>query len=105
MTWHPVRVVRKWVLLRVVVNVASLANEGHESVRALERYSVDWQVVGIGLGREVESGVRLSHGGDSTFAEEVKGFLEGVGINGREVEGKRLEEEWLKSRKVGDARF
>jgi len=101
--WHPLRVVRKWVLLRCVVQIAGLIGEGDGSVKVLERFGVDWQAVAIGLMREVSDGVDLSHGEGNAFKEEVRGFGEGVGIGGREVEGGLVGEMWGRLRRVADA--
>lgn len=91
------------MLLRCVVNVASLVSEGDGMVEALERFGVDWQVVGVGLAREVESGVELSHGAVSPFAVEVEGFLEGLGVKGKEVDGGMMGKEWGRLRRIADA--
>ena len=72
-------------------------------MQALERFGVDWQAVGIGLYGEVEDGVRLSHGEGNAFAVEVREFGEGLGIKGRVVERKLLEEMWRVLRRIADA--
>ena len=93
-------------MLRCVVNVASLVDEGNnEDVRALVKYNVDWQTVGIGLGKEVESGVALSHGLDCPLAMVGAGFLEGGGIKGVDVEKGRLKVEWAKLRRIAEGEF
>jgi len=86
-----------------VVQIAALVSEGDASVKILEKFRVDWQVVAIGLTREVQSGLRLSHGTGSPFAGEVKAFEEGLGIGGRDVDGEVLEEVWGSLRKLADA--
>lgn len=103
--WHPVRVVREWVLLRCIVQIAALVSERNASVEILGTFRIDWQVVAIGLAREVQGGVQWSHGLDNPFAGEVRAFVEGLGIKGRNVDGKVLEEVWQRLRKVANADF
>lgn len=71
----------------------------------LEEFRIDWQGVAIGLAREVQSGVQLSHGVGSPFAAEVKAFLEGLGIDGKDIDAELLEEMWGRLKKVADADF
>ncbi len=85
------------------MQIATLLGEGDASVKVLERFGVDWQVVAMGFAREVQGGVQLSHGLDSPFAGEVEAFVEGLGFEGRDVDGEVLEEVWRRLRKVADA--
>ena len=85
------------------MQVAGLGIEGDPGVKALEKFGVDWQVVGIGLLREVDDGVRLSHGLENLFAKEVKAFGEELGIAGRKVADGLLVEVWVELRKIADA--
>lgn len=101
--WHPLRVVRNWVLLRCVVQIATLLGEGDASVKVLQRVRVDWQIVAMGFAREVQGGVQLSHGLDSPFAGEVKAFVEDLGFERMDFDGEVLEEVWRRLRKVADA--
>lgn len=71
----------------------------------LEEFRIDWQGVAIGLAREVQSGVQLSHGVGSPFAAEVQAFLEGLGIDGKDIDAELLEEMWGRLKKVADADF
>lgn len=100
--WHPVRIVRKWVLLRLVVQIAALMSEGNASVKGLEKYGVDWQVFALGLLRDVEEGVGKSHGVDSVFAKEVEGFARDAGMGGRSVEGEAVGREMGKLRRIAE---
>lgn len=100
--WHPVRVVRKWVLLRLVVQIVQLASEGDGSVKALNRFEVDWQVVAVGLLGEVGEGVKLSHGEDSKFKTEVETFANGLGLSGMQVGIEVVRKEKEKLRRVAD---
>ena len=94
--------VRKWVLLRLVTQITGLLSEGDSSVRCLEKFSINWRTVATGLFQEVLDGVPRSHGSDSPFTAEVKGFGEGANI-GREKCDK--EEEWAKLRQVANDRW
>lgn len=100
-SWHPVRVVRKWVLLRLVTQIAGLVSEGDDSIKGLGKFSIDWQIVVMGLFWEVSDAAPHSHGSSSPFTAEVKAFGEGADI-GREKQEKHLLEEWAKLRKVAD---
>ena len=100
LSWHPVRVVRKWVLLRLVVQIAGLTQEKDENVKGLDRFEIDWRIVVEGLWREVSGGVVLSHGEENAFAEEVRIMGQGMGIRGAGLNMTNMEEEWAKLRKV-----
>ncbi|MCJ1449797.1 hypothetical protein MMC28_000125 [Mycoblastus sanguinarius] len=102
LNWHPVRIVRKWVLLRLVVQIAGLVSENDDSVKAMENFGIDWQIVAVGLYREIADGVIFSHGRESPFADQVKALGEGTGIVGASVGRKRVTEEWGTLRKVAD---
>ena len=102
LSWHPVRVVRKWVLLRLVTQIAGLVSEGDGSVKGLEKFGIDWQIVAMGIFREVSDGVSHSHGSDSPFTAEVKAFGEGAGLGREKLENGLLEAEWAKLRRVAD---
>ena len=103
-TWHPVRIVRKWVLLRLVTQIAYLHDIGE--VKALEKYNIDWAVVAYGLLKEVRDGVGKSHGEENLLAKEVEGMyaqeiwkeVKNLKIAGMEV----LEKEWSKLRVIAD---
>lgn len=103
LSWHPVRLVRKWVLLRLVTQIAGLVSEGDGSVKGLDKFGIDWQIVAMGIFREVSGGVSLSHGSNSPFTAEVKAFGECAGLEREKPENGLLEEEWAKLRKVVDA--
>ena len=102
LSWHPVRVVRKWVLLRLVTQIAGLVSDGNTSVQALEKFSIQWQVVAMGIFQEVSNAISFSHGDESPFAAEVKAFGEGAGIGRERVRNELLEEEWAKLRKIAE---
>ncbi len=101
-TWHPVRIVHKWGLFRLVSQFGYLQCTG--LVKDLEKYDIDWVIVGWGLLNEIRSGVWKSHGDENIFPKEVeqsyrqdiwREVKKGAGI---EV----LEKEWGKLRKVAD---
>ena len=101
LSWHPVRIVRKWVLLQLVTQITGLISEGDCSLKDLEKFGINWQIVAMGLFEEV-SDVKKSHGTDNPFTAEVKAFGEGAGM-GREKSGKEsFAEEWTKLRKVAN---
>ena len=101
--WHPIRVVRKWVLLRLILQIAALAQTRDKSVKVLERFEVDWKIVTKRLWVEVDGGVELSHGRESGFAREVRVFGEESGIAGRVLDKAELERQWLKLRAIADS--
>ena len=102
LSWHPVRVVRKWVLLRLVAQIAGLVSEGDGSIMDLEKFGIDWQIVAMGLFQEVSDGAPHSHGSHSPFTAEVRAFGENAGMGGEKREGGFFAEEWAKLRKVAD---
>ena len=94
------RVVRKWVLLRLVTQITGLLSEGNSSIKCLGEYGIDWRTVTMGLFLEVQDGVLRSHGSDSPFTAEVKGFGERANIGTEKSNKVVLEEEWAKLRQV-----
>ena len=102
MSWHPVRVVRKWVLLRLVVQIVTLMQEGDKSLKSLDQFNIDWPIVVEGLWKEISNGVRLSHGVDNALTEEVRLMGKGIGIGVNEIGEENLKRQWMKLRKIGD---
>ena len=102
LNWHPVRVVREWVLLRLVVQIAALVQEGDESLKELARIDIDWRIVVEGLWREVSTGVLLSHGEDNALVEEVQLMGSGMGIGAGVFSEGDLANEWMKLRRIAD---
>lgn len=102
LSWHPVRVVRKWVLLRLATQIAGLVSDGDGSIKALEIFCIKWQVVAMGFFQEVSNAISFSHGNNSPFTAEVKAFGEGAGIGRERLENELLEEEWVKLRKIAE---
>ncbi|KAL2036883.1 hypothetical protein N7G274_010426 [Stereocaulon virgatum] len=100
--WHPVRIVRKWVLLRLVVQTAALMSEGDASVKGLEKYGVDWRVFALALLRDIEEGGGRSHGVDSIFAKQVDGFARDAGMGRGSVEGEVVGREMRKLRRIAE---
>lgn len=96
------RVVRKWVLLRLVAQIAGLVAESDESVTALAKYGLDWRVVAQGLWREVSDGVPSSHGTEGPFAEEVREFGAAIGVDERVIDMEAVEMAWAKMRRIAD---
>ncbi|MCJ1388083.1 hypothetical protein MMC18_000927 [Xylographa bjoerkii] len=107
---HPVRVVHKWVLLKLVLQVVAVGQEGDAGVQALEqKWGLEWGVVVWGLLQEVEGSVGGSHGAESRFAAEVRREGERFRVDarggpyGEKGPGRRdVEREWGKLRKVAD---
>ena len=100
--WHPVRVVRKWVLFRLVSQIAYLQSAGKSE--DLEKYHVDWAIVGWGLLQEVWNGVSRSHGDENRFAKEVKEMYEQDmwGEVSKGADMMVMEDEWRKLRIIAD---
>lgn len=84
-----------------MTQIAGLVSEGDDSIKGLGKFSIDWQIVVMGLFWEVSDAAPHSHGSSSPFTAEVKAFGEGADI-GREKQEKHLLEEWAKLRKVAD---
>lgn len=98
------RVVRKWVLLRLVTQIAGFESAGDSSVKSLEKVEMDWHIVAFGILREVLDGVILSHGDSSPFTTEVRALGQAIGWTGHEKIGEEsVEKEWGKLRKLADA--
>ena len=69
------RIVHKCVRLRLIIQIAGLVDAGHlvedgrdVSVSNLMKFEVEWWVMIFLLFREIEEGVRESHGSGSFFA-------------------------------------
>ena len=101
-SWHPLRVVRKWVLLRLVTQIAELASNGDSGIKDLQKFGIRWQTVAWGLFQEVSDEVPRSHGTNSSFNTEVKAFGEGAGMGREKCEERSIKEEWAKLAKVAD---
>ena len=101
-TWHPLRVVRKWVLFRLVSQIAYLQSAGE--AEALEKYNVNWAIVGWGLLKEVRDSVSRSHGDENKFAVEVKEMYEQDMWRevSKGVDMEMMESEWGKLRNIAD---
>lgn len=77
--WHPIRVVRIWILLRLMVQILGLLQEKDDAVQALKHLNLDWRNLSITLYRQLRDDVAKSHGTDSSLAAEVKAFGDGLG--------------------------
>jgi hypothetical protein len=127
--WHPVRVVRRWVALRLAIQLANpddgandgmtmttttttttTTTEGGQQQQQRGRKatddkghrSVNWPIVILGLYREVVEDVVKSHGRSTQFAAEVHAFGERNGFTGREVPVGEVEREWARLRGWAD---
>lgn len=108
-TFHPVRVVRGWVLVRLL---STLLIEGEMEQKATGRAGtmsapyghLDPCVVIGGLWQEVNEGVQRSHGSDSSFAAEVRewGLHNGPATIAPNIRAQDREREWAKLRKLAD---
>ncbi|KAL9128804.1 MAG: hypothetical protein Q9217_002585 [Psora testacea] len=103
LSWHPVRLMRKWVTLRLVVQVARLAGEGDERVQVLAVFGITWRIIAEELWKEVSDGARMSHGRHGRFWEEVQLFGEEIGVGGRGLGVEVVEKEWGKLRKIANS--
>ena len=108
--FHPVRVVRGWVLLRLVTTL--LIEEGREKRvtgrggKTAPYDDLDPRIVISGLWQEVKEGVQRSHGSDSIFAAEVRewGAQNGSAGIAPTITAQDREREWTKLRKLADER-
>ena len=103
-TWHPVRVVRTLVLLRLVIHIAGLVQGEDERVKVLSSFDVDWRVVAEKLWAEVHDGVLLSHGKESGLAGEVRQLGEGLRIVNKDLQKVMTERQWVKLRLIADSK-
>lgn len=118
--WHPTRVVQKWTLACLALQLASMHYE--PDVRAMIRpqdtentwtEQVDgefWGVVVIGLLTEVTDNVRLSYGQDSTFAVTVRRKMDEVMVDVTRGDAGRLGrikskmgETWARLRQIANS--
>ena len=102
LSWHPVRIVRKWVLLRLVTQIAGLVSDGNSSIKGFGEIDMNWQIVAMGLFQEVSDGAPHSHGSNSPFTAEVYAFGERAGMGREKLERVLLEKEWAKLRRIAD---
>ena len=102
LSWHPVRIVRKWVLLRLVTQIAGLVDEGDSNIKEFGETGINWQIVAMGLFQEVSAGAPRSHGNHSPFTAEVMSFGERTGLGRESSETSLIQEQWEKLRKVAD---
>lgn len=111
-TWHPIRVVRKWVLLRIVMQIAIPFEDDEPSVKVWTHFGIDWQLVAVSLWTEVYCNVVMSHGRESSFAKEITIFGQGMGFIGSGPEARKLlgelskadiRKQWIQLRKVVDS--
>lgn len=85
-----------------MTQIAGLVSEEDGSVKGLERFGIDWQIVAMGLFREVSDGLPHSHGSSSPLTAEARAFGEGAGMGNGKREAGCFEVEWAKLRKVAD---
>jgi SET and MYND domain-containing protein len=106
-TWHPTRVLNKWMLYNIIDHVMILIVKGEVSDHALmpEEY-INWHTVNWGLLNEVASNVELSHGPTHSVALGVKSKLEktkvgitGMGFAPPALDSPAMTEEWAKLRR------
>ena len=97
-SWHPVRVVKTWVLLKLIMNIAALTHKGDDCVRAIDRLEIDWDIVIVGLWNEVRDGVEMSHGEANPLAEGVKAAGQEMELGAADINIKTKEREWGKIR-------
>jgi hypothetical protein len=69
--FHPVRMVHTWVLITLINFICSSGAQG-QTMKLLEKYGVQWDVVLLILGQEVEINVSKSHGDSGQFAAMVQ---------------------------------
>ena len=105
--FHPVRVVHKWTLFRLVLQVANMWQEGDAGLtRLVEEYGLNLGTILLGLSMEVEGNVAKGHGQESKFGvlvkrkmEQLRTDMRGVGA-GQGPQAQDLEEQWNKLRKI-----
>ena len=93
-SFHPVRVVHTWILLRLAVNMKGQVYSalikrdtgvdvvtGGAGLEKLKRLEVDWDMIVFGICQEVNDNVGRSHGVESVFARKVRRVLNTMGMN------------------------
>ena len=100
--WHPIRLVRKWVLLRLLVHIATLDAENDETVKVLKKLNINHVLVSQGLWKELRNEVAKSHGDDTRFAREIQTFGEEIGAVASSIRDRELELEWAKVARAAD---
>ena len=101
--WHPIRVVKSWVLLRLLVHIATLDAKSEGTLGTLGGLGVNYLLLSQGLWKQVNDGVAKSHGGHSRLAREVRLFGEEIGAEGSKADDERLEFEWAKIEKMAES--
>ncbi|KAL8712412.1 MAG: hypothetical protein Q9220_003260 [cf. Caloplaca sp. 1 TL-2023] len=78
--WHPQRIVRTYVLLKIILEVAFHVSQGtdNELVKQLEKYALDWAAVVLGFTKEIEVAIPKGFGWDTSFAREFQDFQKNV---------------------------
>lgn len=107
--FHPVRVVHKWTLARLVIHLSSLSVSEPGLIDRLESYSLTYGTVLWGLLLEVEGNVDMSHGRGTRFANTVRRKVEQVKVDMTRGDatvpsfGKQeVEKEWSTMRKIAE---
>ena len=85
-TWHPVRIVRVWVFLRMLVHMAALLHDSNPSVERLKQADIDFRAIASAAYTDIRSQIGRSHGLGSRFEKEVIAFGESVGLASLEVD-------------------
>ncbi|KAI9843733.1 MAG: hypothetical protein M1838_002496 [Thelocarpon superellum] len=107
--WHPMRVIHKWALARLMIFVAQASEAEPEEVKGLEKYRLEYGLVVWALLKEVEENVDKSHGTNTLFALQVKRKLEQVKVDMESSQEYRtrqllspeaMEVEWAKLRRI-----
>ncbi|KAI4259679.1 MAG: hypothetical protein LQ352_000612 [Teloschistes flavicans] len=81
LSWHPVRIVRTFVLLKIIVEAGYQSNEGPDShlyQGALQQFGSNWPLIIAALAGEVDAAVPQGFGMESSFAAEFRSFRENV---------------------------
>ncbi len=108
-SFHPVRVVHNWTLIRIVLFVSSLSASDPGLVSQLDKHELDYGTIVWALLMEVESNIDASHGRESMLALTVRRKVEEVRVDmTRQGTGRlatikdRLDKEWAKLRALSD---
>ncbi|KAL8777903.1 MAG: hypothetical protein Q9194_002292 [Teloschistes cf. exilis] len=81
LSWHPIRTVRTFVLLKIIVEAGYQSNEGpvsHLYKGALQQFGTDWPLVIAALAGEIDAAIPQGFGMESSFAAEFKSFRDNV---------------------------
>ncbi|KAL9606220.1 MAG: hypothetical protein Q9179_000617 [Wetmoreana sp. 5 TL-2023] len=105
LTWHPVRTVRTFVLLKIIFELGYQANQGPDSEQysaALAKYNIHFPAVIAALVDEIDAAIPNGFGTYSSFAAQFRPCREGTLSQRPHMEKDAWEKERVKLRRLAD---